>query len=90
MKKKYPLEATGWETLFNIKYTGTYGTKESKINDGQILRNLTDVYEFLFNMLNNNIIKTELLNVMKQQGKTIMGDMYVYSDGRPMKYIPVK
>jgi hypothetical protein len=88
------------ELVSLVNYTGKHGTKENLSRGGKTaINNVTDAYKVLKHMvrhiydpsyttsiynMNNSMVKTHFDKMEK------MGDMYIYGDGRPMKYVPAK
>jgi hypothetical protein len=88
------------ELVSLVNYTGKHGTKENLSRGGKTaINNVTDAYKVLKHMvrhiydpsyttsiynMNNSMVKNHFDKMEK------MGDMYIYGDGRPMKYVPAK
>jgi hypothetical protein len=69
-----------------VNYTTSYGTPENtKSGLPKKIYNVTDAYISLEKMITQSEKQTQ--NTSVYSTKTKLGDMHVYSDGKPMRFV---
>jgi len=88
--KRYPGTVTGnlVDFIHNVKYDTEYGTKEMETDSTKdVVHNVEDAFEKL-NILVNSELNRQMNASAYPYFKKI-GDLHIYTDGRPVEFIPL-